>query len=299
MKPIENRGRTLDAVVNPRNYLPFSKILDSAAFEAAWKSNPDWIFANMAHAAYCGREYLENLFKGFGASIKFYESKPDKHGIKRGREAFLAIWGDKAILSFRGTGTEADDKLKIRLHEKIRFFAANLKIDLPPDVDILFLPTDLIDDLAFAPFTYREKDGESQVHGGFFKATQDLWPEIVKDLNKLELSDNTQLFVTGHSLGAAMAVVAGIIYSFKKIVTFGEPSVGNNLENTIEPGCSHIRYVNGDDPVTKIVPESLFKHHGELKEIRDIEGPDFRFDHSIVNYSTILESLGKDKTNNP
>ena len=112
------------------------------------------------------------------------------------------------------------------------------------------------------------------------------------------LSDPTQLFVTGHSLGAAMAVIAGMIYSFNKIVTFGEPSVGNNLERTIEPSCPHIRYVNGDDPVTKIVPESLFKHHGKLKKIMDIEGTDFRFDHSIINYAIILESLGKENTNN-
>ena len=296
MKEIENRGRTLDAVVNPKNYSPFSKIPDKAAFEAAWKSNPDWIFANMAHAAYCDREDIEKLFKDFGATeIKFYESKLDEHGIKRGREAFLAIWDDKAILSFRGT--EAGDKLKIKLNEKIRFFATHLKIDLPPDIDILFLPTDLIDDLDFAPYTYKEESGESQVHGGFFKATMELWPEIYKDLETLDLSDSTQIFVTGHSLGAAMAVIAGIVYSFKKIVTFGEPSVGNNLENTIEPGCSHIRYVNGDDPVTKIVPEFLFKHHEEPKEIKDIEGPDFKFDHSIINYAIILESSGNDKIN--
>jgi hypothetical protein len=290
MKEIENRGRTLDAVVNPKNYAPFSKITDSEAFDAAWKSNPDWIFANMAHAAYCDRKYLEKRFKDFGATVKFYESKPDPNGIIRGREAFLAVWADKAILSFRGT--EADDKLKIKIDEKIRFFATHLKIDLPSEVDILFLPTDLIDDLSFAPFTYREENGASQVHGGFFKATMELWPDISNDLEGLSLSDPAQLYATGHSLGAAMAVIAGIRYSFKKIVTFGEPSVGNNLDNTIEPGCSHIRYVNGDDPVTKIVPESLFKHHGELKEIRDSEGPDFRFDHSIINYAVILESMG-------
>ncbi len=61
MKEIVNRGRTLDAVINPKNYPPFSKITSKAAFDSAWASNPDWIFANMAHAAYCDPEYCREL----------------------------------------------------------------------------------------------------------------------------------------------------------------------------------------------------------------------------------------------
>jgi hypothetical protein len=34
----------------------------------------------------------------------------------------------------------------------------------------------------------------------------------------------------------------------------------------------------------------MYKHHGELKEIEDIDGPDVRFDHSIINYAVILET---------
>ena len=292
MNVIKKRGRTLDAVVNPRNYPPFSKIPDRAAFEAAWKNNPDWIFANMSHAAYCDAEYLEKLFKNFGATIKFYESKPNELGIIKGRQAFLAIWDDKAILSFRGT--EADERITIKL--RIKYFLPKwLQRIIPSKIEIPFISPDIVDDIKIVPYTYRDEEGESQVHRGFFKATKELWPEISEDLEKLDLPDPNQLFVTGHSLGGAMAVVAGIMYSFKTIVTFGEPRVGNNIENTIEPGCLHIRYVNGIDPVTKIVPEILFKHHGELKEIKDVEGPDFRFDHSIINYAVILESLENDQ----
>jgi len=286
-KNIESRGRTIDGVVNPKNYQPFLAIEDSVDFEVAWKDKPDWIFANMAHAAYCDREYLRVLFESFGANFKFYQSKPDEFGITRGREAFLAIWDDKAILSFRGT--ESDDQLKIELGKKGFLSMLSSKI-FPGKLKIPFIPTDIIDDLDFLPVTYKEQGGESQVHRGFFKATSELWPDISADLERLELPSPTQLFVTGHSLGAAMAVIAGIKYPFSKIVTFGEPSVGNNLDNTIGPECTHIRYVNGLDPVTKIVPQSLYKHHGELMEIEDIDGPDPMFDHSIVNYAKILES---------
>ena len=40
---------------------------------------------------------------------------------------------------------------------------------------------------------------------------------------------NHKLYVTGHSLGAAMAVVAGMSNKFDKVVTFGEPRVGGVL----------------------------------------------------------------------
>jgi predicted lipase len=241
----------------------------------------------MAHAAYCNKSYLEDLFETFGARIKFYQSNPDKNGVVRGREAYLAIWDDKAILSFRGT--EADDKLRVKLRESKKNSKLLEKI-LPSEFKLSFIPTDIVDDLNFSPVTYKGKTGQSQVHRGFFKATEELWPEISGDLENLELTSPDQLFVTGHSLGAAMAVIAGIKYPFNKIVTFGEPSVGNDLDNTIDPDCSHIRYVNGNDPVTKIVPKSMYKHHGELKEIEDIDGPDVRFDHSIINYAVILET---------
>lgn len=286
MKDIEERGRTIDAVVNPKNYAPFSKISDKETFDNIWKSKPDVIFANMAHAAYHDEAYIKNLFKKFGATIKFYQSEPDTMGLVRGREAFMAIWNDKAILAFRGT--EGNDKLRVAIGDNVRyFFSKNLNIKLPDEVKLLF-PTDLYDDFNFKKVTYRGLRGESQVHGGFYKATMDLWPKIAEDLEGLEPPASSKLFVTGHSLGAAMAVIAGIKHSFYKIVTFGEPSVGNDLDNTIEGSCPHIRYVNGDDPVTKIVPESLYQPHGTCVKIKDIDGPDARFDHSIINYSEIL-----------
>jgi hypothetical protein len=273
-------------VVHPKKYPAFSKIPDKENFNEVWENNPDAVFANMAHAAYHDEDYLVGLFNKYGASIKFYESLPDEIGLIRGREAFLAIWTDKAILTFRGT--EANDKLKLSINNKILHFASRyLNVDLPKEIKLLF-PTDIYDDVRFKKKTYRESGGESQIHGGFYNATMDLLPEIVRDLETLNLSDPSQVYVTGHSLGAAMAVVSAMFYSFKKIVTFGEPSVGNNLDNAITSSCPHIRYVNGKDPVTRIVPKKLFKHHGICKRIVDTDGPDLKYDHSIINYAEIL-----------
>jgi len=289
MKQIENRGRTLDAVIHPNKYAPFSEIPDKPSFDRAWLSNPDWILANTAHAAYFDAEYLEQLFTPFGGKVTFYQSKPDGHGWLRGSQAFLVVWNDKAILSFRGT--EADEPLILDLQasEADPGFLGGL---LPRRIKLPFIPTDIVDDLDFLPFTYSEAEGESQLHRGFYKATKRIWDDIEADLKQLELSDSGQLYGTGHSLGAAMAVVAGLMHPFSRIVTFGEPSVGNHIDQTLSSGCSHIRYVNGIDPVTKIVPKFLYKHHGELKEIADIDGPDLKYDHSIINYACILASDG-------
>jgi len=286
MKIIKERGRTIDAVLNPKKYPAFSKISDQNAFDALWASNRDCVFANMAHAAYCDNNYTKKLLDKFGVKdVKFYKSQPNNHGIIRGREAFLAIWENKAILSFRGT--EGTDQLRIKVSDKvISFFKKYLKINIPLEIKT-FIPTDIIDDIKFFQFTYSEAGGESKIHGGFYHATNELWPEIKNDLENLNLSDSTQLYVTGHSLGAAMALIAAMFYSFKEVVTFGEPCVGNDIDKTLE-NCPHTRYVNGNDPVTKIVPKVIYKHHGDEIKIQDSSGSDIRYDHSIINYADIL-----------
>ena len=87
-----------------------------------------------------------------------------------------------------------------------------------------------------------------------------------------------------------MATLAGMRYPFEEVVTFGEPRVGSNIDIAFK-AKSHKRYVNGNDPVTKVPPELFFgyDHHGEPVRIFDPGGrTDFRYDHSIVYYSENL-----------
>jgi len=296
MKPITDRGRTLDAVINPSNYTPFPDINNKDDFDHAWQTNPDWVMANLAHAAYCPENEMEIQLEKLGMKCHFYQSTADESGIIRGREALLAVWGDNAILAFRGT--EASDKMTLKIRDKMSFITEYLNsvlpvnISLPEEIDILFMPTDLIDDLDFLPETYQDPDGKrgtSKVHRGFLKATKELWPDIEKKLEQLKQKGVKHFFVTGHSLGAAMAVVAAIMYDFDKVVTFGEPAVGKDIDKTIGENCPHIRYVNGNDPVTKIVPEAIYPHHGKCENIGKETLISWRFDHSIINYAAILK----------
>lgn len=63
--------------------------------------------------------------------------------------------------------------------------------------------------------------------------------------------------------------------------------VGIHIDNAFKAN-NHTRYVNDDDPVTKLPPELIFSynHHGTPIHIADKDGEtDFIYDHSIVYYS--------------
>lgn len=219
--------------------------------------------------------------------VKFYTSEPNSLGIIRGRQAILVNWDKVAVLSFRGT--EGSEMLAIRTPDFLCKTAEVVGFELPERLDT-FLATDILDDLNFFRVPYNEAD----VHRGFLAATMELWPKIEVDLNSTLLANSVEVYVTGHSLGAAMALIAGMTRKFERIVTFGEPRVGKNIaKNCLADSTRHIRYVNGRDPVTTIVPEAppfSFEHHGEERPISDSKKTDDNrfFDHSIINYAQIL-----------
>lgn len=287
MRPIEARGRTVDALLNPKHYAPFPGIDGPDNFRAVWRTHPDYVFANMAHAAYVDDLLNQVLFEKFGVAVKSYTSEADHLGIIRGRQAIVVHWDNVVILSFRGT--EGAEQLAIRTPECLRKVADVVGFELPDRLNTLLL-TDILDDLNFLRVPYNG----AEIHRGFLAATQDLWPRIESDLNSPPINGCSEIYVTGHSLGAAMAVIAGMTRKFTRIVTFGEPRVGTHIQHSsLAASTPHIRYVNGCDPVTTIVPTVppfSFEHHGEERKIIDSKKNDENrlFDHSIINYAQIL-----------
>ena len=154
-----------------------------------------------------------------------------------------------------------------------------------------------------------------KVHVGFKDELNKLWPAITVSLANIDT-----LYVTGHSLGAAMATIAASRIQTKVIalVTFGSPRAGNQ-EFVNSLSVTHYRVQNNCDDVTK-VPFLLmgFRHHGTHKymnfdgEFRDLtawqqikdmvrsrlkaraKGQKFIgvFDHMMANYIAKLEKLG-------
>jgi triacylglycerol lipase len=101
-----------------------------------------------------------------------------------------------------------------------------------------------------------------KIHVGFKGEINKLWPAIEKATASIDC-----LYVTGHSLGAAMATIASGRMQSKvlALVTFGSPRVGNK-EYVNSLTVTHYRVQNNCDDVTK-VPFLLmgFAHHGTHK----------------------------------
>lgn len=167
---------------------------------------------------------------------------------KLGTQGYVARGDDVILVAFRGTETK--------------------KIE-----DVL---TDLL--------ASQKNTDLGKVHFGFWKALNWVWDDLLTALK--ECQDNNQdVWITGHSLGGALATLATARLAFEKkcpditgVYTYGKPRVGdkkfraefNKLFNT-----GVYRLTNYRDPVT-IVPFSIkikifkwkivwqYKHAGEM-----------------------------------
>lgn len=156
-----------------------------------------------------------------------------------------------------------------------------------------------------------------KIHVGFKGEINKLWPAIEKAVVGID-----RLYVTGHSLGAAMATIAAGRMHSKVIalITFGSPRVGNQ-EYVDCLTFAHFRVQNNCDDVTK-VPFKLmgFAHHGThvymnyygafrnltpWQQVKDMvrsrakalsKGQKFlgAYDHMMDNYIAKLGKLGEE-----
>ena len=142
-----------------------------------------------------------------------------------GAQGYIAIRDDAVILVFRGT--EPDD-----LHDVI----ADMKFMLVP----------------------HEKSG--LVHHGFIQALNAVWDQLEPIF---EAAKPRPVWVAGHSLGAALALLAGErLGGAQAVYTYGAPRIGSRGFRDQYP-CPVYRLVNNNDIVTMIPPPVLYRHVGE------------------------------------
>ena len=105
----------------------------------------------------------------------------------------------------------------------------------------------------------------ARFHRGFMEALHAIWEPMFAGVTKALESSDRPLWVTGHSLGGALALLAAWrlqrnFISVHEIVTFGGPMVGNEAAARAfeqEFAGKIFRYVNLEDPVPLLPSVSL------------------------------------------
>lgn len=259
----ELAGKTLnEAIVRP-NFPACARDYDPAAA---------WWMALLSGLAYREKEFAARHldFDGF-TKVTFFDVN--------GTQGYLAQHpgmgghGPFAVLAFRGT--ENDIK-------------------------------DILTDLRIAKRRTRCDEGGHTAHEGFLSALDEVWsvprpPQwegkrisvgwfghdgVEQALDAIEV--NGPLFMTGHSLGGALATLAAYRRPPAALYTFGSPRVaGTDLAAHLngEQGLNVWRVVNSTDIVPRVPPPLGYRHVGKLVYLT--------FDGSVAHYRTGLLALGR------
>jgi triacylglycerol lipase len=222
-------------------------LLTPPIIRAAYSDRMAWILASMAHLAYDRFEDNRMARKLFIAKLQGGGFKLIKtfYSKETDTQAFLAESDDGyAVLAFRGTEISKREDMKI---------------------DIEAMKVSVLD---------------GRVHAGFKIAYESIAKDIEASVLKLE---DIPLYITGHSLGAALATVATqrlehnprIREIIAACYTFGSPRVGDNHYD-IEFKSPIYRVVNTTDIVTIIPLLAMgYIHIGDVRFLGSNDG-DFR-----------------------
>ena len=228
---------------------------------AAYSDRMAWIMAQMAKLAYTPFEEDDLGMEQLEYALQSGWFNLMKTFNKKGTQAFLAKNDEFAVLAFRGTQPTRWEDVRTDLR------------------------------------ALKQKTVEGKVHKGFKEAFDDVRDEIFDIVDK-SIGKDLPLYVTGHSLGAALATVATqeLEEKFHDLIaacyTFGSPRVGDGTyEKSIKAPV--YRIVNTTDIVT-LVPFFLgtFMHVGDPRYLsrRKIDGI-YRIYRGIPNLRRVFESI--------
>lgn len=126
---------------------------------------------------------------------------------------------------------------------------------------------DIITDLQYFPFNLEDKIEDALVNSKLLNSFNKLSHQLKKDLETI--APDTQIILTGHGLGGALATIAAVHFSqwgkkVASVVTFGSPMVGKQKFAKLyqsRVGCqSTVRIVNTEDLIPNILEKEGFQH---------------------------------------
>jgi triacylglycerol lipase len=144
------------------------------------------------------------------------------------------------------------------------------------------------------PFKPWDVSGE-RVHSGFMDALDDVWAQVVATLTPLI---DRPVWFTGHSLGAALATLAGDRFLRERdrhgfgelggIYTFGSPLVGNRqFVDGFNSRCGDrsFRFVNNRDTVTRVPPSLIGYRHVNNERFVGFDDRDVSFSEPLIDHT--------------
>lgn len=108
----------------------------------------------------------------------------------------------------------------------------------------------------------------ARFHRGFMESLDEIWAPLFSAVDAVVAKQDRPLFVTGHSLGGALAMLAAWrlqrqMIPVHNVYTFGAPMVGNDVAaKAFEKEFPHriYRYVDGGDMVPTLPTVSMFSN---------------------------------------
>jgi dienelactone hydrolase len=230
------------------------ELLSPPVARAAYSDRTAWLMAEMSRLAYVRFENSDEKLEQVVAKLKGSTNEkeirklvsryaqltvqPDEAGLKQLTDG-LADFDFELVATFNNGGTQAflakrDSDLMAVL--AFRGTEPDALVDIKTDLNARFY-----------------KDKGAKIHDGFRQAFN-LVHSFIDD--KLELVQGYKLYITGHSLGGALAKVAANVFSADNVAacyTFGSPKVGN-LDFGDNMKIPVYRLVNAADAVPRVPP---------------------------------------------
>ena len=224
--------------------------MDRPDLRAAYSDRDALLMARLSQFAYndietpVGRAMLEGRLRELGFSLinVYHTGRTGFLKRSRGTEAYLCKNDNMFVLVFRGT-TDGRDWLT-----NFNIFKKELEVG-----------------------QYDSEPQYVKVHRGFYLAFKEHIEQMSSDLqNIIQGPDRKPIFITGHSLGGALAQLATLTYSCDQIgacYTFGSPRVGGrSLDRFVKP--PHYRITNEWDSIPFTPAFSMgYRHTGDARSI--------------------------------
>ena len=199
-------------------------------YDGGWSRSAVHVLATYADSAY-----------GEGRGTLIEDSGTDT-------QCFLHDGGTYAVLSFRGT--EVPTILSLASTKGSVWLRAWSQCrDLMTDANI----------------TQDSWVGGGRVHSGFRRSFASVEKRIYQALEGLSPEARSNLFVTGHSLGGALATLAASRFGCRMVATFGSPRVGNRefaRSFGLQNAGKYFRVFNRSDVVARVPAPIRFRHVG-------------------------------------